>query len=68
MGRGERIGGGQERWLEGFDAIKAAQAGLGVANKNLEDIRKRNDSQNLERIKELLGKNLQELQKKIRLG
>jgi hypothetical protein len=68
MGRGERIGGGQERWLEGFDAIKAAQAGLGVANQNLEEIRKRQDSRNLELIKQALDKNLVELGKKIRLG
>jgi sugar phosphate isomerase/epimerase len=68
MGRGERIGGGQERWLEGFDAIKAAQAGIGVANQNLEDIRKEQDSRNLELIKQALDKNLVELGKKIRLG
>jgi TP901 family phage tail tape measure protein len=68
MGRGERIGGGQERWLEGFDAIRNAQAGLGVANQNLEEIRKRQDSRNLELIKQALDKNLVELGKKIRLG
>jgi hypothetical protein len=68
MGRGERIGGGQERWLEGFDAIKAAQAGLGVANKNLEDIRKRQDSRNLELIKDTLAKNLAKLEALVQLG
>jgi hypothetical protein len=68
LNRGENIGGGQERWLEGFDAIKNAQAGLGVANKNLEEIRKTQDSKNLDLIRISLDKNLAELQKKIRLG
>jgi hypothetical protein len=68
VGRGEKIGSGQERWLEGFDAIKNAQAGLGVANKNLEEIRKTQDSKNLDLIRISLDKNLAELQKKIRLG
>jgi hypothetical protein len=68
LNRGENIGGGQERWLEGFDAIKNAQAGLGVANQNLEEIRKNQDSRNLDLIRQSLDKNLAELQKKIRLG
>jgi hypothetical protein len=68
LNRGENIGGGQERWLEGFDAIKNAQAGLGVANQNLEEIRKKQDSRNLELIKDALTKNLAKLEGLVQLG
>lgn len=68
MGRGENIGSGQKRWLEGFSTIKAAQAGLGVANQNLEEIRKKQDSRNLDLIRKSLDDNLVALGKKIRLG
>jgi hypothetical protein len=67
MNRGENIGGGKA-WLEGFDAIRNAEAGLAVANKNLEDIRKRQDSRNLELIKDALTKNLAKLEALVQLG
>ena len=67
LNRGENIGGGKA-WLEGFDAIRNAEAGLAVANKNLEEIRKRQDSRNLELIKESLTKNLAKLEALVQLG
>jgi len=65
---GFKISAKQEEWLAGFDALNNAQNGLAVANQNLEEIRKRQDSRNLELIRDALAKNLTRLDEIVRLG
>jgi len=66
--RGENIGKASQEWLDAYHAVRGAQNQRAVAQQNLDAIQKKKDSENLDNIRKLLDKNLEELRKLGALG